>query len=60
MLDALIIHKLLHSVVLELGAIVGPNCLDLGFIHTLSFLGEGDELSMGLVLSLEEKDPRVS
>jgi hypothetical protein len=44
MLNALIINKLLQGVVLELGAIVGPNLLDLGFIHTLSFLGEGDEL----------------
>ena len=60
MLDALIINKLLHSVVLELGAIVGPYRLDLRFIHTLSLLGEDDELSIGLILTLKEKDRRVS
>ena len=60
MLDALIINKLLHSVVLELGAIVGPYRLDLSFIHSLSFLGEDNELFLGLILRLKEKDPRVS
>ena len=60
MLDALIINKFLHGVVLELGAIVGPYHLDLSFIHLLSFLGEYNKLLIGLILSLKEKDPRVS
>src|SRR4051794_29012604 len=60
MLDALIINKLLHGVVLELGAIVGPYHLDLSFIQSLSSLGEDDELLIILILRLKEKDPRVS
>ena len=60
MLDPLILDKVLHSVVLELGAIVGSNHLDFSFILMLSLLGEGDEVLVGLILRLKEENPTIS
>ena len=60
MLDPLILDKILHGVVLELGAVVGSYCLDFSTILALSLLGEDDEGLVGLILRLKEKDPTIS
>jgi hypothetical protein len=58
-LDPLILNELSHSVVLELGAIIGPNRLDLLFICGLSLLGKVDEVLVGFILGFEEEHPCI-
>ena len=59
MLDPLIFNKFLHGVVLELGAVVGSNSLDLHTMSALSLLGEDHEFLESLILRLEKKDPSI-
>ena len=59
MLDALILNKFLHGVILELGAVVCSNSLDLHFMSALSLFGEDHEVLVGLILCLEKKDPSM-
>ena len=48
------------SIVLELGAIVTSNCLDLTVMLTLSFFGKVDEGYLSFIFSLEKEHPCIS
>ena len=59
MLDPLIFNKFLHGVVLELGAVVGSNSLDLHSMSALILLGEDHEFLVGIILRLEKKNSSI-
>ena len=60
MLDPLVTKKLIHGVVLELGAIFTSNHQDLYIMWTLSFICKVDDGLLGLTLPIEEIYPSLS
>ena len=60
MLYPLFTQEFIHCIVLELGAIVTSNCLDLTVMLTLSFFGKVDEGFLSFIFSLEEENPSIS
>ena len=60
MLYPLFTQEFIHHVVLELGAIVSSNCLDLTIMLMLSFFGKVDEGFLSFIFSLEKEHPSIS